>query len=81
MFAMPANEVKTQLSEVLRKVESGEEILISRHGKIIARLSPWNNRKQTIANRLQAIEAVRGFKRIKLDKGETVSGLIHEGRR
>lgn len=80
MFAMQANEVKAQLSEVLRKVEGGEEILITRHGKIVARLAPWNERKQRIINRLQAVEAVQKFRRIKLPKGETVADLIAEGR-
>lgn len=80
MFAMQANEVKAQLSEVLRKVEQGEEILITRHGKIVARLAPWNERKQKIVDRLQAVDAVRKFKRIKLPKGEKISDLIAEGR-
>ena len=80
MFAMQANEVKAQLSEVLRKVEQGEEIMITRHGKIVARLAPWNDRKQAITNRLQAVEAVQKFKRIKLPEGETVADLIAEGR-
>lgn len=80
MFAMQANEVKAQLSEVLRKVEGGEEILITRHGKIVARLAPWNERKQRIINRLEAVEAVQKFRRIKLPKGETVADLIAEGR-
>ena len=57
MLSMQAHEVKSQLSDVLRKVENGEEILISRHGKIVARLSPWSSRKQKISSRLEAIEA------------------------
>ncbi|MEZ5478320.1 MAG: type II toxin-antitoxin system prevent-host-death family antitoxin [Thiolinea sp.] len=67
---MQANEVKAQLSEVLRKVENGEEVLISRHGKIVARLLPWNSRKQKIMSRLEAIEALQNFRRIPLEKGK-----------
>lgn len=81
MLAMPANEVKSQLSEVLRKVESGEEVLISRHGKVVARLSPWNNRKQNIMSRLEAIEALKHFERLPLQEGETIADLVAEGRR
>ncbi|MEI4273697.1 type II toxin-antitoxin system prevent-host-death family antitoxin [Klenkia sp. LSe6-5] len=33
-------EAKAQLSALLTRVEAGEEIVISRHGKPIARLSP-----------------------------------------
>jgi prevent-host-death family protein len=80
MFSMQANEVKAQLSEVLRKVEQGEEIMITRHGKVVARLMPWNERKQVITDRLQAVEAVQTFQRIKLPPGETVADLISEGR-
>ena len=80
MFSMQANEVKAQLSEVLRKVEQGEEIMITRHGKVVARLMPWNERRQAITDRLQAVEAIQTFQRIKLPKGETIADLISEGR-
>jgi prevent-host-death family protein len=80
MFSMQANEVKAQLSEVLRKVEQGEEIMITRHGKVVARLMPWNERKQVITDRLQAVEAIQTFQRIKLPQGETIADLISEGR-
>lgn len=79
MLSMQAHEVKSQLSDMLRKVESGEEILISRHGKIVARLSPWNTRKQKITSRLEAIEAMQKFERIKLPKGETIENLRRTG--
>ena len=81
MLSMQAHEVKSQLSEVLRKVESGEEVLISRHGKIVACLSPWNARKQKITSRLEAIEAMQKFERIKLPKGETIEDLRRAGQR
>lgn len=81
MLSMQAHEVKSQLSDVLRKVESGEEILISRHGKIVACLSPWNARKQKITSRLEAIEAMQQFERIQLPKGETIENLRRTGQR
>lgn len=33
-------DAKAQLSALLKRVEAGEEIVISRHGKSIARLAP-----------------------------------------
>lgn len=33
-------EMKSNLSEVLRKAEAGEEVLVTRHGKVVARLLP-----------------------------------------
>lgn len=38
-------EAKTQLSALLTRVEAGEEIVIARNGKPIARLSPERNEK------------------------------------
>ena len=40
MRTVPVVEVKSHLSALLADVESGEEIAISRHGRIIARLVP-----------------------------------------
>ncbi|MFT4264723.1 MAG: type II toxin-antitoxin system prevent-host-death family antitoxin [Nocardioides sp.] len=33
-------EAKTRLSDLLRRVESGEHVVIARHGKAIAELTP-----------------------------------------
>ncbi len=33
-------DAKAQLSALLKRVEAGEEIVISRHGKSVARLAP-----------------------------------------
>lgn len=40
MKTMPVVDVKAHLSAVLAEVESGQEIAITRHGKIVARLTP-----------------------------------------
>jgi len=40
MQLVNVHQAKTQLSKLLDQIESGEEILISRHGKTIAKLSP-----------------------------------------
>ena len=37
---MNVYEAKTQLSKLLQQVEAGDEIVIARHGKPIARLVP-----------------------------------------
>ena len=46
---MPATvnvyEAKTQLSQLLARVENGEEIVIARHGRPIARLVPLPARR------------------------------------
>ncbi len=40
MFTVGAFEAKTHLSSLLERVERGEEVLITRHGKAVARLVP-----------------------------------------
>lgn len=43
MIKVGAFEAKTHLSSLLEKVHGGEEVLITRHGKAIARLVPAGN--------------------------------------
>jgi prevent-host-death family protein len=40
MHKVNVHEAKTNLSELLKKVEAGEEVIIARAGKPIARLVP-----------------------------------------
>lgn len=38
MQAIPIHQAKTQLSELIRAVEQGEEVVLTRHGKRVIRL-------------------------------------------
>lgn len=38
-------DAKTQLSQLINRVEKGEEIVISRHGRPVARLAPLAPRR------------------------------------
>lgn len=38
-------DAKTQLSQLINRVEDGEEIVISRHGRPVARLVPLGSRR------------------------------------
>jgi len=60
-----AFEAKTHLSALLERVERGEEILITRHGRPVARLAP-------VAAALDAdvAEAVARLKRLDLRLGD-----------
>jgi prevent-host-death family protein len=42
MSQVNVHEAKTHLSKLLTRVAAGEEIVISKAGKPIARLVPWN---------------------------------------
>ncbi len=79
MITMKANEVKTHLSEVLRKVEQGQEIAITRHNKTIARLSPWNQHNK--ASKQSAVNAMLAFNKVALAPDESIESMRQEGRR
>lgn len=75
-----AYEAKTHLSELLEKVETGEEVIITKHGAPVAKLVPL--RKEASAE--QRAAAVRRIQ--KLAAGLSLGGLkirdlISEGRR
>lgn len=40
-------EAKEQLSELIRRVEAGEEVIIGRNAQPVARLVPYRNRPAT----------------------------------
>ncbi|HEX4053565.1 MAG TPA: type II toxin-antitoxin system prevent-host-death family antitoxin [Tepidisphaeraceae bacterium] len=74
-----AYDAKTRFSELLARVEAGEEITITRHGSPVARLVPIK-KKYSAAERREAIERIR-----QLQKGLSLGGLkirdlIDEGR-
>jgi prevent-host-death family protein len=75
-----AYEAKTHFSELLDKVEAGEEITITKHGTPVARLVPVK-KKYSVEERRKAIERIK-----ELSKGLSLGGLnirdlINEGRR
>jgi prevent-host-death family protein len=72
-------ELKTHLSEALSAVEHGQTVVVTRHGKPIARILPdaGDHREQTN----QAIKSLLNFPRTRLPRGMTIRGLIEEGRR
>jgi prevent-host-death family protein len=54
-------QAKAQLSALLERVEAGEEIVIARRGKSIARLVPERANPQSAAEVLSAAWALGGF--------------------
>ena len=79
MLTVGAFEAKTHLSSLLERVERGEEVLITRHGRAIARLVP-----AATADRARVDEAIAGLKRLRA--GSSLGGLSwkelrDEGRR
>ena len=73
-----AYQAKTHLPALLERVQRGEQITITKHGKPVARLVPVG--KPDLERRREAIEKLKEFA-----KGHTlgvpVKQLIEEGRR
>ena len=63
-----AFEAKTHLSELLDRVEAGEELVIARHGRPVARLVPIADaRRQRAAGAAQRLRVLR--------RGATLGGI------
>ena len=77
-------EAKTHLAELLARVERGERITITRHGKAVAELVPPAphdpQRIRDAMERLRAARAKLGKRGIKITRAEIVS-WVHEGRK
>jgi len=80
MREIQASEAKTRLPELLRDVERGETLIITRHGKPIAWLVPDPEERQA-----RAREAIAAIREMRKGNGKiTVEELLSardEGRR
>ena len=80
MREIQASEAKTHLPQLLDDVERGEVIVITRHGRAIARLIPEMDRR-----REEIDQAIAGIKALRKRTGNvTVEELLsarHEGHR
>jgi prevent-host-death family protein len=74
-----AYEAKTHLPELLRRVEKGERITITKHGHPVAELVPASDeRRQRVS---EAIAGLKEFSKGRRLDGVTIRELIDEGRR
>ena len=78
--SMPVYEAKTHFSELLERVENGDEVTITRHGTPVAKLVPIGRRTSN-EERRAAIERMRKVAKGLSLKGLKVADLIREGRR
>ena len=84
MLTVGSFEAKTKLAELLDKVEAGETVMITRHGKAVAKLVPAAADEAERARRRALIEEIKR-RRVGWDKGakpgSTIPELIKAGRR
>jgi prevent-host-death family protein len=80
MITVGSYEAKTHLPELLKHVEAGEEVLITRNGHPVARLVPAaGSGRPPIGDTIRALRELRG--RHTLGPRLTVRDLIDAGRR
>ena len=78
MREIQASEAKTHLPQLLNAVERGETLIITRHGRAIARISPEaDQRREEVLRAVANIRNIR--KRIKKISIKEVIASIHEG--
>ena len=80
MREVQASEAKTHLPQLLDEVERGETIIITRHGRAIARIIPEAHRRQQ-----EIDEAIADIEDLGKEAGkasvEEILSLIREGRK
>ena len=77
--AVGAYDAKTRFSELLERVEKGEEITITKHGSPVAKLVPLKKRL-TPKERRAAIDRWRESSKDITLRGLKIRDLINEGR-
>ncbi len=78
-----ASEAKAHFSELLERAEKGEQLIITRHGKAVAKIVPIVD-EEAVARRRDAVEGwikYRDEHNITLGPDLTIKQLINEGRR
>jgi prevent-host-death family protein len=73
-------EAKTHLSELIARAERGEEVVITRHNKPVAKLVPVRRAaRDRTSQRGRALDALGGFEPIAVP-GASLKDLIRQGR-
>lgn len=75
MIRMQSNELKAHLADVLRQVETGQEIAITRYGAVVAYMIPVSARRSRAA---EAIAKIRKLQALVLQEGEDLGDLVAE---
>ncbi len=83
MITVGSFEAKTKLAELLDKVEAGESVTITRHGKAVARLVAVksDDERQDQRALVEEIKRTRAGRGKPAGPGTTIPELIRTGRR
>ena len=69
MTKVPLSQAKAQLTDLVRRAEGGESIVLTRHGKDVVRLVPSGISPELKAKRLAAIRKAQALAAGKLPVG------------
>ncbi len=72
-------DARAKLSELIERVQSGEEVVLTRHGEPVARLVPEKPRRKR--SRAAVVTRIRALARKLNIRDVDVRKLIEEGRR
>lgn len=82
MRDVPTTAAKSRFAELLRGVEHGEPLAVTRHGKTVAHLVPPVDQER--ASQRDAVERFRAWRRQRARTGMTGAEILaarHEGHR
>ncbi|WP_347257901.1 type II toxin-antitoxin system prevent-host-death family antitoxin [Methylocaldum sp.] len=63
-------ELKSRLSEYLRRVANGEEVIVTSHGKPVAQLLPLRSRRRAVLTETEVIGRFRGLPWVRPGSGK-----------
>jgi prevent-host-death family protein len=80
MLTVNLAHAKAHLSELLDKVEAGEEVIITRHGQAVARINSVSRPKRPLAQVLDDLAAFRAtMPRMRRPSAELLREMRDEG--
>jgi prevent-host-death family protein len=77
MIIVGAYEARTHLAKLIRAVERGETVSITRHGKPVAELGPVKDERARVAEAIASIKRMR--RRLPKVSVDELIASIHEG--
>lgn len=82
MISVGAFDAKTHFSQLLTKVAKGKTVMITKHGKVVAKLVPADIKITEQDPAIEAVKAIRVLRKgVFLGKDLSIKQLIQEGRK
>jgi prevent-host-death family protein len=66
---VPISEAKAHLADLVRRAEAGDDVILTRHGRPVARIAPVGTRPRTADERRALLERLRASAMSKMTPG------------